>query len=59
LIFKATFSAAVIDEGGSILREANLPSHLEELLDFSYSLPSGSEIVIALQLDNEHTGYCS
>jgi len=43
---KATFSAAVIDEDGSIVREAKLPSDPEQLRNFSYSLPSGSEIVM-------------
>jgi hypothetical protein len=61
---KATFSAAVIDEDGSIVREAKLPSDPEQLRNFSYSLPSGSDgelfnLVLGIQDIIRETQGCS
>jgi ADP-glucose pyrophosphorylase len=45
-LHKATINVAVIDENSIVPKEVKIRSKPDNLREFSYSIPSGSDIVI-------------
>jgi len=52
-LHKATINAAVMDEYGTVLNEVKIKSEPDSLMNFSYLIPSGSDMLISSSHDYE------